>query len=46
MNAAERRAARHYPLRGYRTLPTNALSGGNELELVARRRRSLVLCEA
>ena len=45
MNEAERRAARHYRLRGYRILATNAWAGGNELDLVARRGRSLVFCE-
>jgi putative endonuclease len=42
---AERRARRHYLLRGYRILATNAWAGGNELDLVARRGRWLVFCE-
>jgi putative endonuclease len=45
VNAGERRAARHYRLRGYRILAANAWAGGNELDLVARRGRSLVFCE-
>jgi putative endonuclease len=43
--AAERRAARHYRLRGYRILAANAWAGGYELDLVARRGRRLVFCE-
>ncbi len=45
MNEAERRAARHYRLRGYRILATNAWAGGNELDVVARRGGRLVFCE-
>ena len=45
MNAAERRAVRHYRLRGYRILATNAWAGGNELDVVARRGSRLVFCE-
>lgn len=45
MNAAERRAAWHYRVRGYRILATNAWAGGNEVDLVVRRGRSLVFCE-
>lgn len=45
MNETERRAARHYRLRGYRVLATNAWAGGNELDVVARRGRTLVFCE-
>lgn len=45
MNAGERRAALHYRLRGYRILAANARAGGNELDLVARRGRTLVFCE-
>jgi putative endonuclease len=41
----ERRAARHYRLRGYRVLATNVWAGGNELDLIVRRGRSLVFCE-
>ncbi len=43
--AAERRAARHYRLRGYRILASNAWAGGNELDLVVRRGGRLVFCE-
>ena len=43
--AAERRAAWHYRLRGYRILATNAWAGGYELDVVARRGRRLVFCE-
>jgi putative endonuclease len=42
---AERRARRHYLLRGYRILAANAWAGGNELDIVARRGRWLVFCE-
>jgi putative endonuclease len=45
VNRAERRAAWHYRLRGYRILATNAWAGGNELDVVARRGRRLVFCE-
>ena len=45
MNAAERRARRHYALRGYRILDVNTWAGGNELDLVLRRGRTLVFCE-
>jgi putative endonuclease len=45
VNAAERRAALHYRLRGYRILATNAWAGGNEVDVVARRGRALVFCE-
>jgi putative endonuclease len=44
-NRAERRAAWHYRLRGYRILATNAWAAGNELDVVARRGRRLVFCE-
>ncbi len=44
-NDHERRAARHYRLRGYRVLGTNVWAGGNELDLIVRRGRSLVFCE-
>jgi putative endonuclease len=43
--AAERRAARHYRLRGYRILGRNVWAGGYELDLVLRRGRRLVFCE-
>ena len=42
---AERRARRHYRLRGYRILDANAWAGGNELDVVARRGRTVVFCE-
>jgi len=42
---AERRVRRHYRLRGYRILATNARAGGNELDLIARRGGRLVFCE-
>lgn len=49
MNAAgaeaERRVRRHYRLRCYRIVAANARAGGNELDLVARRGRRLVVCE-
>ncbi len=45
MNAAEKRAARWYRLRGYRVLATNAWAGGNELDVVVRRGNRLVFCE-
>jgi putative endonuclease len=43
--AAERRVAWHYRLRGYRILDANAWSGGNELDLVVRRGRTIVFSE-
>jgi putative endonuclease len=44
-NPDERRAARHYRLRGYRILGRNVWSGGYELDLIARRGRRVVFCE-
>jgi putative endonuclease len=44
-NPDERRAARHYRLRGYRILGTNVWAGGYELDLIARRGRRVVFCE-
>jgi putative endonuclease len=44
-NASERRARKHYRLRGYRILGENVWSGGFELDLVVRRGRALVFCE-
>ena len=35
----------HYLLRGYRILGTNVWAGGYELDVVARRGRTLVFCE-
>ena len=43
--AAERRAAWHYRLRGYRILATNAWAGGYELDVVVRRGGTIVFCE-
>jgi len=45
MNRAERRARNHYRLRGYRILGTNVWAAGNELDVIARRGRSVVFCE-
>jgi putative endonuclease len=42
---AERRALRHYRLRGYRVLATNLWIGGYELDLVLQRGRTVVFCE-
>jgi putative endonuclease len=44
-NPDERRAARHYRLRGYRILATNVWAGGYELDLIVRRGRKLVFAE-
>jgi len=44
-NSGERRARRHYRLRGYRILAANAWAAGNEIDLVARRGRHVVFCE-
>ena len=44
-NPDERRAARHYRLRGYRVLGRNVWAGGNELDLIVRRGRRLVFVE-
>jgi putative endonuclease len=43
--AAERRAAWHYRLRGYRILGRNVRAGGVELDLIVRRGRRLVFVE-
>jgi putative endonuclease len=43
--AVERRAVRHYRLRGYRVLARNVWAGGYELDLVVRRGRRLVFVE-
>lgn len=45
MNGGERRALRHYRLRGYRLLEANARAGGYELDLVLRRGRRIVVAE-
>jgi len=42
---AERRARRHFVLRGYRVLAENVWAAGYELDLIVRRGRSLVVCE-
>jgi putative endonuclease len=44
-NPDERRAARHYRLRGYRIIGRNVWAGGYELDVIARRGRRLVFCE-
>lgn len=44
-NDAERAAVWHYRLRGYKILGTNIWAGGNELDVIARRGRTLVFCE-
>ena len=44
-NAAERQAVWHYRLRGYKILGTNVWAGGNEIDLIARRGRTVVFCE-
>ena len=45
MNRGERRALRHYRLRGYRLVEANARAGSYELDLVLRRGRRLVFAE-
>ena len=45
MNRGERRALRHYQLRGFRLLAANARAGGYELDLVLRRGRTLLVVE-
>jgi len=42
---AERRARRHYRLRGYRILGANARLAGVEVDLICRRGRTVVFCE-
>ena len=42
---AERRALRHYRLRGFRALAANVWIGGYELDLVLQRGRLIVFCE-
>ena len=42
---AERRALRHFRLRGYRILGANVWAAGYELDLIVRRGRRLVFCE-
>ena len=43
--SAERRAANHYRLRGYRILGTNVWAAGNEIDVIARRGRALAFVE-
>ncbi len=45
MNRGERRALRHYRLRGYRLVAANVRAGGYELDLLVRRGRRLVVAE-
>jgi putative endonuclease len=45
VNSAERRAARWYRLRGWRILGANVWAGRNEIDLIARRGRSLRFVE-
>jgi putative endonuclease len=45
VNRGERRALRHYRLRGYRLLEANARVGRYELDLVLRRGRRLLFVE-
>jgi putative endonuclease len=45
VNRGERRALRHYRLRGYRLLAANVRAGGYELDLVLRRGRRIVVVE-
>jgi putative endonuclease len=45
VNRGERRALRHYRLRGYRLLAANARVGSYELDLVLRRGRRLLFVE-
>jgi putative endonuclease len=44
-SAAERRAVRWYRLRGWRVLGENVWAGGNELDLIVRRGRTLRFVE-
>lgn len=45
MNHGERRAARHYRLRGWRVLASNVRVGRDELDLVVRRGRHVRVVE-
>jgi putative endonuclease len=45
VNRGERRALRHYRLRGYRLLAANARVGRYELDLVLRRGRRILVVE-
>ena len=45
MNSGERRAARHYRLRGWRVIGANVRVGRDELDLIVRRGRTLRIVE-
>jgi putative endonuclease len=45
VNAGERRAARHYRLRGWRLVGANVRVGRNELDLIVRRGSRLLFVE-
>jgi putative endonuclease len=45
VNRGERRALRHYRLRGYRLVDANVRAGRYELDLVLRRGRTLLVVE-
>jgi putative endonuclease len=45
VNRGERRALRHYRLRGYRLLASNARVGRYEIDLLLRRGRKVVVVE-
>jgi putative endonuclease len=45
VNSGERRAARHYRLRGWRLVAANVRVGREELDLVVRRGRALRIVE-
>jgi len=45
VNAGERRAARHYRLRGWRVIAANTRVGHDELDLIVRRGRALRFVE-
>jgi putative endonuclease len=45
VNEGERRALRHYRLRGYRLLGANQRAAGGELDLVLRRGRRVLFVE-
>ncbi len=45
MNSGERRAARHYLLRGWRLVGANQRVGRNEIDLIVRRGRHVIVVE-
>ena len=45
MNSGERRAARHYRLRGWRVIAANVRVGRDEIDLIVRRGRALRIVE-